>query len=60
MTEVIYKHYRKKDENYIILDLIYLQNPQGEWEEAILYKSLSSNKKFVRSEVEWDSKFRVV
>lgn len=54
-----YKHHKKQGE-YIILDLIYLQNPQGEWKEAILYKSLSSNKKFARFESEWKEKFELI
>ena len=53
-----YKHHKKQGE-YIILDLIYLQNPQGERKEAVLYKSLSSDKKFARFESEFNIKFEL-
>ena len=55
---IIYKHYLKKEENYIVLDTCLLQNPQGDWCEAVIYKGLKSGLKFCRFESEWDSKFK--
>ena len=57
MNKTIYKHYLKKEEDYIILDTCLLQNPQGEWCEAVFYKGLKSGLKFCRFESEFDSKF---
>ena len=53
----IYKHYKKKEEDYIILDMCLLQDSGGEWKEAIIYKGLKSGKKFCRFEDEFDLKF---
>lgn len=60
MKNIYYKHYNKKEQNYIILDSCYLQNNKGEWEEAIIYKALENNKKFCRLVSEWDLKFKMV
>lgn len=60
MKEVIYKHYRKKDENYIIIDTCLLQNSKGEWCEAVFYKGLKSGLKFCRFEFDFDSSFSEV
>lgn len=57
MKETLYKHYKKKEENYIILDTCLLQNHQGEWCEAVFYKGLKSGLKFCRFESDFDSKF---
>ena len=53
----IYKHYKKKEEDYIILDVCLLQDSNGGWKEAVLYKGLKSGLKFCRFESEFDSKF---
>ena len=53
----IYKHYKKKEEDYIILDMCLLQDSDGEWKEAVLYKGLKSGLKFCRFESEFDLKF---
>ena len=54
---MIYKHYKKKEEDYIILDMCLLQDSDGEWKEAVLYKGLKSGLKFCRFESEFDLKF---
>ena len=54
---VIYKHYKKKEEDYIILDMCLLQDSDGEWKDSIIYKGLKSGKKFCRFEDEFDLKF---
>ena len=54
---VIYKHYKKKEEDYIILDMCLSQDVNGEWREAIFYKGLKSGLKFRRFESEFDLKF---
>lgn len=54
---VKYKHYKKKEEDYIILDVCLLQDSNGEWKEAVFYKGLKSGLKFCRFESEWDNKF---
>ena len=53
----IYKHYKKKEEDYIILDVCLLQDSNGGWKEAVFYKGLKSGKKFCRFEDEFDLKF---
>jgi len=58
-STTFYKHYLKKEEDYIILDTCLLQNPQGVWCEAIFYKGVKSGKKFCRFEDEFESKFSV-
>ena len=49
----IYKHYNKKEEYYIILDVCLLQDTFCEWKEAVLYKGL----KFCRFESEFEDEF---
>ena len=53
----IYKHYNKKEEDYIILDMCLLQDNNGKWKDSIIYKGLKSGKKFCRFEDEFDLKF---
>lgn len=55
----IYKHYKKKEEDYVILDMCMLQDSNGEWKEAIIYKGLKSGLKFCRFESEFESKFLI-
>ena len=57
MKDIIYKHYNKKEEDYIILDMCLLQDSYGEWREAIFYKGLKSGLKFCRFESEFEDKF---
>ena len=52
-----YTHYKKEGEYYIILDTCLLQDSDGEWKEAIIYKGLNSGLKFCRFESEFDLKF---
>ena len=54
---MIYKHYKKKEEDYIILDMCLLQDSDGEWKEAVLYKGLKSGLKFCRFEEEFEDNF---
>ena len=54
---MIYKHYKKKEEDYIILDMCLLQDSDGEWQNAVIYKELNSNLKFCRFESEFEDKF---
>ena len=54
---VIYKHYKKKEEDYIILDVCLLQDSNSEWKEAVFYKGLRSGLKFCRFESEFEDKF---
>ena len=54
---VIYKHYKKKESRYIIVDMCLLQDHFGEWQNAVIYKELSSNLKFCRFESEFEDKF---
>ena len=53
----IYKHYNKKEEDYIILDMCLLQDHFGEWHNAVFYKGLKSGLKFCRFESEFNLKF---
>ena len=53
----IYKHYKKKEEDYIILDVCLLQDSNGGWKEAVFYKGLRGGLKFCRFESEFDLKF---
>lgn len=53
----IYKHYKKKEGNYVIVDMCLLQDPFGEWQNAVIYKELDSGLKFCRFESEFDNKF---
>ena len=57
MKEIIYKHYKKKEEDYIILDICMLQDSDGEWKQSVIYKGLKSDLKFCRFESEFDLKF---
>lgn len=54
---IVYKHYKKKEEDYVILDMCMLQDSNGEWKEAIIYKGLKSGLKFCRFESDFDLKF---
>ena len=58
--EKVYKHYKKKEEDYIILDMCLLQNELGEWKDAVCYKSLDSGLKFARFEEEFFEKFKEI
>ena len=51
-----YTHYKKKGEDYIILDMCLLQDSDGEWKESIIYKGLKSGLKFCRFESEFEDK----
>lgn len=53
----IYKHYKKKEEDYIILDMCLSQDVDGEWKDATIYKGLKSGLKFCRFESEFNLKF---
>ena len=57
MKDIIYKHYNKKEEDYIILDVCLLQGTFGEWKGAVIYKGLKSGLKFCRFESEFEEKF---
>ena len=57
MKDIIYKHYNKKEEDYIILDMCLLQDSNGEWRESVIYKGLKSGLKFCRFESEFEDKF---
>jgi len=54
---VIYKHYKKKEGNYIVVDMCKLQHTDDNWYDAVIYKELSSGMKFCRFESEFDNKF---
>lgn len=53
----IYKHYKKKEGDYVIVDMCMLQDSDGEWKDATIYKELNSNLKFCRFESEFEDKF---
>ena len=53
----IYKHYKKKEGDYAIVDMCLLQDHFGEWQNAVIYKELNSNLKFCRFESEFEDKF---
>ena len=57
MTEIIYTHY-KNDKDYFIVDYCAIQE-NDIWITAILYKEVDGNVLFVRSEKEFDEKFRL-
>ena len=53
----IYKHYKKKEEDYIILDMCLLQDSDGEWKEAVFYKGLKSGLKFCMEENKFNKEY---
>jgi hypothetical protein len=56
----IYKHYKKKEEDYIILDVCLLQDSNGGWKEAVFYKGLKSDLKFARFEEEFGKEYNII
>jgi len=54
-----YKHYRKKEGEYYVVDYCMIQE-NDKWVEGIVYMTVGSNKKFVRSEKEFEEKFKIV
>ena len=53
-----YKHYKKEGEYYVV-DYCMIQE-NDKWVEGIVYMAVGSNKKFVRSEVEFEEKFKLI
>ena len=54
----VYKHYKKEGDYYVVDSCMIQENDV--WVEGVIYMSVGCNKKFVRSEVEFDKKFKVV
>ena len=54
----IYKHYKKEGEYYVV-DYCMIQE-NDKWVEGIVYMTVGSNEKFVRSEVEFEEKFKLI
>ena len=52
-----YTHYKKEGEYYIV-DYCMIQE-NDKWVEGIVYMAVGSNKKFVRSEKEFEEKFKI-
>ena len=53
-----YKHYKKEGEYYVV-DYCMIQE-NDKWVEGIVYMAVGSNEKFVRSEVEFEEKFKLI
>jgi hypothetical protein len=53
-----YTHYKNKNLYHIIGMCLIQEN--GEWCDAILYKEVGGTLTFVRSEKEFESKFKIV
>ena len=53
-----YTHYKKKGEYYVV-DYCMIQE-NDKWVEGIVYMAVGSNKKLVRSEVEFEEKFKLI
>jgi hypothetical protein len=59
MKEVTYRHY-KNGNNYHIVNMCLIQNNNGDWVDAVLYKELGGNLLFCREEKEFKEKFKLV
>ena len=55
---MIYKHYKKKEEDYIILDMCLLQDSDV-WVTGLIYKQVDGNVLFVRSEEDFERSFKL-
>ena len=53
---VKYKHYKKKEGNYIILNAGEMQ-VDNVWSECIIYQDINSKKVYVRQSDDFDLKF---
>ena len=56
-NKTIYTHY-KNNKDYIIIDYCSIQE-NDVWVTAILYKEVDGNILFVRSEQEWEERFKL-
>ena len=54
--DVTYKHYKKKEGDYIILNAGEMQIDDV-WSECVIYQCLDSKKIYVRQSVDFDLKF---
>ena len=52
----IYKHYKKKEGNYIILNAGEMQ-VDDVWSECVIYQDIDSKKIYVREAIDFDLKF---
>jgi hypothetical protein len=52
----IYKHYKKKEGNYIVLNAGEMQ-VDDVWSECVIYQCLNSKKIYVRQSEDFDLKF---
>ena len=60
MTETIfYKHYKKTKPTYQIINCGHVQI-NNEWHECVVYKDIESKEVYVRQEIDFDSKFKIV
>lgn len=54
--DLIYKHYKKKEGNYIIINAGEMQIDDV-WRECVIYQCLNSKKIYVREAVDFNLKF---
>ena len=59
--KIIYPRYTYKDKLYYIESTCELKNPQTRnWEKAVVYISLENSNRYVRSEEEFNERFKLV
>ncbi len=54
-----YKHYKKKDPTYQIINAGEMQI-NNEWSECVIYQDIQSKKVYVREVGDFDLKFRMI
>ena len=55
---MIYKHYKKKEEDYHIIDYCSIQE-NDVWVTGLIYKQVDGNVLFVRSEEDFERSFKL-
>lgn len=54
-----YKHYKKTEPTYQIVNAGHMKI-NDEWREAVIYQDIHSKKVYVREEISFNEKFKVV
>ena len=56
---VIYKHYKKKEGDYIIINAGEMQIDDV-WSECVIYQDIDSKTVYVREPVDFENKFKII
>ena len=59
LNTTLYKHYKKTEPTYQIISAGHMKI-NNEWFEAVVYKDIESKEVYVREEISFNEKFKVV